>query len=311
MSLIGLQYRFNSPHAGASRLQDAYVGQIIIVNLDIAWQTATPIPNRWNDGSLIVQVVRDGTRWMEQRGEQGMKCSCGDVAVVDPLYWYKATVHAQTSMSILRIPRSALRERGLHGEFPVICCPDPANPDVRAVRDFILYMTSQAGKASNAMLVQLSEQCMDLADVLVSDRSRPAPKRSNAVTVLRAKQLIARRIGDHDLCVASIAAELNMTPRNLTFVLQAGGLSPMRYVWSVRLEHAARLLVGASRGDIKTLAHQCGFASPAHFARVFKARYDMTPRDYMESHKTARRDAVNRCSCATCQALKSREQPNR
>src|SRR5262249_920782 len=122
--------------------------------------------------------------------------------------------------------------------------------------------------------------------------SRPALTRSKAVTLLHAKQLIARRIGDPGLCVASIAAELNVTPRDLTRALQSSGLSPMRYALTLRLERAARLLAGASQGEIQTIAYRCGFASPAHFARVFKARYDMTPRDYAESHNTRRHGAA-------------------
>ncbi|MFC0401667.1 helix-turn-helix domain-containing protein [Paraburkholderia rhizosphaerae] len=292
MSSIGLQYRFDSPHPGASTNNCVHVGQSAIVKLDIAWQSAVPIRHHGGGGHLFVQVVRSGTRWIEQRSGQIMRFGPGEVAVVDPEVWYKATVRERSSMSVLRIPRVALQERELNDHFPLTCRPDPASPDVCAVRDFVVYACSQAGKVSEAMLAKLMEQVLDLMDVLVSDRHSPAPGRSNAVTVLRVKQLIARRIGDPGLSAASIAAELNMSTRSLSRVLHASGLSAMHFAWSLRLEHAAQLLVGVSRGEIQTIAYRCGFASPAHFARAFKARYNMTPRDYADSYNTVCGDAA-------------------
>ncbi|CAB3756526.1 helix-turn-helix domain-containing protein [Paraburkholderia humisilvae] len=287
MASIGLQYKFDSPHSGASMHSGRCAAKHAIVNLDIAWQSVAPIRHRGDDGDLFVQVIKSGTRWIEQRDGQTFAFGPGDMAVVDPHAWHNASVRERTRMSILRIPRSAFKERGLRDRFPAICRPDPASSDVCAVRDFVLYLTSQAGKASEATLTRLAEQCVDLMDVLLDDRSGPVLGRSNVVTVRRAKQLISRHIGDPDLSVERIAAELNMSTSSLTRALHASGLSVMRYAWSLRLEHAAyRLRADSSHGAIKAIAYQCGFTSHAHFSRVFKARYDMTPREYAESHKT-------------------------
>jgi AraC-like DNA-binding protein len=293
MSSIGLQYRFDSSHhSGASTHNSTHAGQSVIVDLDIAWQSASPITRRGDDEHLFVQIVRSGMRRVEQRG-QTMTFGPGDVAVLDPLAWYDASVRERTHLSILRIPRSALRERGLRHRFPVVCCPDHASPDVCAVRDFVLNAASQAGKASEAMLARFGDQCLDLMDVLINDRSGSVAARSTAVTVLRAKQLIARHIADPDLSTARIAAELHISISTLTRALQANGLSAMRYAWSLRIEHAARhLRADASHGAIKAIAYQCGFTNLAHFSRAFKARYDMTPREYAASHKVARTEAA-------------------
>jgi AraC-like DNA-binding protein len=292
MSSVGLQYRFDASHSGASTHSSTYAGQSVIVDLDIAWQSASPIVRRGGDEHLFVQIVRSGMRRVEQRG-QTMTFGPGDVAVLDPLTWYDASVRERTRMSILRIRRSALRERGLRDRFPVICRPDRASPDVCAVRDFVLNAASQAGKASEPMLARFGDQCLDLMDVLINDRSGPASVRSTEVTVLRAKQLIARHIADPDLSTGRIAAELNMSISSLTRALQASGLSAMRYAWSLRIERAARQLrADAPHGAIKAIAYQCGFTNLAHFSRAFKARYDMTPREYAASHKTARTGAA-------------------
>jgi AraC-like DNA-binding protein len=67
----------------------------------------------------------------------------------------------------------------------------------------------------------------------------------------------------------------------------------MDHASSLRLEHAARRLrTGASHGSIKAISYQCGFKSQAHFCRLFKARYGMTPREYSASHGLANCEAA-------------------
>src|SRR5262249_33303283 len=143
------------------------------------------------------------------------------------------------------------RERGLRSSFPVALHPDPASADVCAVRDVLLNLTSQGGKASEGLLARLGGQCIDLFDVLIDSGDEPGSRRADVVTVRRAKQLIARDFGDPDLNVERIADALHMSVSSLTRAFQANGLSTMRYVWSMRLEHAARrLLTDASHGTI-------------------------------------------------------------
>ncbi|MFC0397270.1 helix-turn-helix domain-containing protein [Paraburkholderia rhizosphaerae] len=288
MSSVGHQYHFDSPDPGPSIHCGVHTGKITIVNLDIAWQSASPIMRGSHLDNLFLQVVKSGTRCIEQRG-QTYKLRPGDVAVVDPLTRYKASVHERTTISIIRIPRSALSDRGLRYRFPVVWCPDPTSPDVRAVRDFVLCLASQADKATGLLLARLGEQCLDLMDVLVNESGRPLMARSPSLIVTRAKQMILRRVCDPNLSPGCIAAALNMSTSSLTRALRANGLSVMRYVWSLRLECAARRLgVGASHGAIKAIAYQCGFPSHSHFSRAFKARYDMTPREYATCNQMAR-----------------------
>jgi AraC-like DNA-binding protein len=210
---------------------------------------------------------------------------------IDPQVGFKESFRESTRLVVLNIPKSALRQRGLRIHVPNTCIRDPASPDVDVMREFVLHVASHAGKASDALLARLGNQCLDLMDVLINGHNDPASDSASAATALRAKQLIARHIGDPSLSVARIAAQLNMSASSLTRTLRAQGLSPMRYAWSLRLEHAARLLADAPRGSIGEVAFQCGFANAAHFSRAFKERFGMTPRDYAASRKAARSNA--------------------
>jgi AraC-like DNA-binding protein len=143
-------------------------------------------------------------------------------------------------------------------------------------------MARQAGEVSQELLARLGDQCLDLLEVLIDDSAASSRGRISAATVVRVKQVIARRLGDPHLSVARIAAELNISASQLTRTMKAHDLSPMRYAWSLRLEHAAQLLSCTSKDTLqaKEIAYRCGFTSAAHFSRAFKERYGMSPRDF-------------------------------
>ncbi|HEY4352596.1 MAG TPA: helix-turn-helix domain-containing protein [Paraburkholderia sp.] len=292
VSAHGMQCRVDACHSAPSTVKIARAGQTDIFDIDVAWQSVSPIMQRpcfWNGEHLFLKVVRSGAMSIEQRG-QTVTFGPGDIAVLDPLHMFNESFRERTRLSILRFPKAALRERGLRHGFPTVCRPDSASADVGAVREFVLNLTSQAGKASEPLLERLGDQCLDLMDVIVNQRDSCASRRASVATMLRAKQVIARRIGDPDLSVVRIAEELNISTSCLTRALRANGLSPMRYAWSLRLEHAMRMLAGAPQGAIQAIAYQCGFASAAHFSRAFKERYGMTPRAYAASRKPVTAD---------------------
>ncbi|TDY38240.1 AraC-like protein [Paraburkholderia rhizosphaerae] len=289
MARQGLRCRFDPSHFGKSTKYTAPAGSTDIAKLDVVWQTVSPLKhaNTWNHEHLYVQIVTRGTIWIEQCG-QLMRLESGDIALIDPLTRYDESVRESASLSVLYVQRSALRERGLRDRFPAVRRPDPASPDVRAVREFVLYLASQAGSVDEALLARLGDQCLDLMNALLEDGNRPGSNQSACITALRAKQLIARRIGDPDLSVASIATELNVSTRTLTRALQANGMSAMRYAWLLRIEHAARLLASTPHRKIQEIACRYGFSDAAHFSREFKKRYDMTPREYAADRNTTR-----------------------
>lgn len=64
------------------------------------------------------------------------------------------------------------------------------------------------------------------------------------------------------------------------------GCSPIAFVVERRLEHAVLLLTTTTEG-IGQIAQRCGFSGQSYFARLFKDKYGMTPRDYRESGRRA------------------------
>lgn len=282
MSLYGMQCRTDAAHAARSNVTIGHAGRTSVIDAELAWHTVSPDARGnagWDDDTLFLKIVRRGTVKIEQKGQQ-MSFSDGELFFVDPRHGFDEVFREPASMTILQLSKAALRERGLRHRFATLHAPAHDAPDVRAVRDFVLGLRAQIGKASAPLLSRLGDQCLDLMDVMIGAGAQPASTHSSAATALRARQLIARRIGDPELSLVSVAKELNLSTSTLTRALKASGLSPMRYAWSLRLERAARLLAETPKGAIQEIAFQCGFASAAHFSRAFKERYAMTPREY-------------------------------
>ncbi|CAH0191209.1 Transcriptional activator FeaR [Pseudomonas sp. Bi70] len=127
---------------------------------------------------------------------------------------------------------------------------------------------AQDGAAVQDALISLLQPC--LQDSTDSPRGRPLRR--------MAEQLIQESL-PHAPSPAELAARLNISVRQLYRQFEIDGDSICRYVQRQRLECSARdLLDDALR--ITTIAYKWGFSDSAHFSRVFKRQYGVSPRDY-------------------------------
>lgn len=86
------------------------------------------------------------------------------------------------------------------------------------------------------------------------------------------------------LDVEALAARAAMSPRTLhRHMRDELGVSPARFVESVRLDAVRRWLQG-QKIDLATLASRAGFSGPDHLIRAFSRRFGVTPAAYRQIH---------------------------
>lgn len=56
--------------------------------------------------------------------------------------------------------------------------------------------------------------------------------------------------------------------------------TPHKYLTDLRLQAAADLLRGGSGSSVTEIARMCGYHDPLYFSRMFKKRYNVSPREY-------------------------------
>lgn len=106
-------------------------------------------------------------------------------------------------------------------------------------------------------------------------------------TVQRAKAYVEANLGDPGLDPPLLAAAVGVSLRRLQELFHERGRHISNYIWGRRLETAAKRLSDPASAhlSIGMLAYGCGFSSQAHFARRFKDRYDLSPRDYRQARR--------------------------
>lgn len=134
---------------------------------------------------------------------------------------------------------------------------------------------------------------MDLLAVSLAMEGRPVAVSAEAqdgAVRRRALAAIDARLGSAQLNAASLARGLGVSRSTLYRLFSAdGGVNA--YIRQRRLERVHQLLgQPATSEPIATLAERWGFCDAAHFGRLFREAYGMTPGDY-RAMRRALRDA--------------------
>lgn len=88
---------------------------------------------------------------------------------------------------------------------------------------------------------------------------------------------IRRHLGDASLSVGTVARGIGVSERSLTRAFAETGQGVARTILEMRLTAAHRQLTSAGAPQVHEVAHRCGFVSAAHFSRVFRDHYGVTP----------------------------------
>jgi AraC-like DNA-binding protein len=285
----GMKCRLHDSRSADCRIRERQLGSFLILDTEMAHQAVSPILREnacWNGDHLFLKVIERGSISIEQNGST-QTFSQRSVLAVDPLYAYAEHFDEPSSVTVLRLPKQALRDRGLPYSFRDVHTGDSSSPDIQAVCDFLLLLARQDGAISDSLSRLMSDQCLDFMDIVFNEGSKSGRKRTSATTlVLRAKQVMRRLARNPDLDVSSIARELNVSPNYLTRAFRASSQTPMRYLMSLRLDLASKLLTERNL-QVKEVAFSCGFVSTSHFCNVFKREFGMSPLEFASTRQPA------------------------
>jgi AraC-like DNA-binding protein len=135
---------------------------------------------------------------------------------------------------------------------------------------------------------EVSGQLLDVLttaySIAVGGDAPEAPLR--AARASAAREHIEANLADPLLSPRRVAAALRLSSRYLRDVMADEGECLSTYILRRRLEECSKRLASASSRvrTITDIAFSCGFNNAAHFTRVFKAKYGLSPRDYRKLH---------------------------
>ncbi|CAB3756484.1 helix-turn-helix transcriptional regulator [Paraburkholderia solisilvae] len=276
------------------------LGDLNVVTLDAVGLSKHGISMFPGDLSLI--FVKSGFITLKSvSGLQRLNSEC--LYIANPLAIYKQqNFDSQTKLISISIPKHLFLEGGFITKSFEGIAANMSNPDARAVADLILSIVEQNGSTSLALRERQGRHLLDLVGILVGNPLAVVSPGKRDMTLLRAKNYVAQHLDDLDLNVSRIATSIGVSPSQLNRLFKDRSKTVMRYVWSCRLDRAADLLRRRDRSNISIgeIAYSCGFTNHAHFSRVFKERFGMSPSGYVslravESNATftSKEDAEN------------------
>lgn len=117
-------------------------------------------------------------------------------------------------------------------------------------------------------------------DALDAEPDRP----HDSAIFTAALRHIRARTSQLDLTAAAIADAIGCSRARLYRVFAANGRAVGDAIRNARIELASTQLVNRPDTPVKQIAHSCGYADAAAFARAFRAATGLTPSDFRERH---------------------------
>lgn len=232
---------------------------------------------------VLVSFAHEGRAAVIQQGREAV-LDVGGFAIYDTRRPYQLHFSGAFRQTVVQMPRTSLQQRFGNIEYVTALALSRNNPLDRLVFDFFSGLSLLDGQLADSQQHRLAEQGIDLLAMALAERGKgqvlPGARR-NAL-LFRIKDHIQSRLVDPDLSLTSVSEQFGISARYVNTLFQQEQTSFGRYLLSTRLQHCARdlrepALAGARVSEI---AYRWGFNDIAHFSRVFKARYEMSAREY-------------------------------
>jgi AraC-like DNA-binding protein len=131
---------------------------------------------------------------------------------------------------------------------------------------------------------RLAMNVVDLLATVMADElySRPTESAHNPRLLRQAHQFIESQLGNEELTPAAVAAAQYISVRTLHQVFAGSGTTVARWIRDRRLEKCRRDLEDPLLADVPigAVGARWGLTDPAHFSRLFRTAYGLSPAQY-------------------------------
>jgi AraC-like DNA-binding protein len=234
---------------------------------------------------LLVAAVMRGSATVRQHGRTA-DLGPGDVALLTSTASFSSR-YRQGHKHVLMLPVDELRMPASLIRDSVARRVPARHPLATVLGPFFAGLATAAPSLTTPERSAIEEPVTDLVRALVATLSgneeRAAEPLARTLKV-RIPAYLERHFASPELTAESVARAHGISERYLYSVLASAGISLGEWVRNRRLAAARDDLADPSL-SVATIAHRWGFADHAHFSRLFRARYGMTPTDWR--HGTA------------------------
>ena len=236
-------------------------------------------------GDRLYAVFTQSGRHAIQQNERDAVCRAGDFVVLDHR---PGVSEIETgSFLILDLPRQRLESVLGPSQLFTTLSVGANLASTTLANTYVQELIRLEDRLNPHGAARMASIGIDLVVACLAERLAQEVPRSlhGNATVQRAKAYIEAHLSDTSLDPPKLAAAVGVSLRRLQELFHERGRHISEYIWGRRLEAAAKRLSDSACAhlSIGMLAYGCGFSSQAHFARRFKDRYGVSPREYRQA----------------------------
>jgi AraC-like DNA-binding protein len=243
-------------------------------------------PSRVEQDCYFAVLLTAGKYKLEQQGRE-VVLEKGDMTLYDATEWHRITMPEAASKIIVTIPRPLLNQR-INNLENLTAKKISAKSGIGAVTSSYIQTTvNQLHNIDKTSFLEMTDPVLDILTLSLNQLKPSAIHLSGtkSSTLFHVKKYIQQHCGNSELTPEIISQAVGLSIRYMNNLFNSEQTSLMRYVTEQRLCLVHRHLSSQKfrHRSITELAMQSGFNNMAHFSRVFKAKYGMSPRQYRES----------------------------
>ena len=240
------------------------------------------------DQLFLILQKRGGCEVFSEVGD-AVRMLAGDAILVNPQTPYILNFQGAADQICIQIPSADIRQRISNQDHLIVGRKIDRADSVSKVLAASINDLAESVERS----AEEAESSVDLFyDVIVGCLRRICqkfPSRDYAPRLTAFNALVGFVVNNltaEELSPAAAAAELGMSLRSLNRLCYENGTTFGKLVLNSRLTaaaHALRESRGDARGRITHIAFELGFADLSHFSKAFKAKYGVSPANFLKS----------------------------
>jgi AraC family transcriptional activator of tynA and feaB len=266
-----------------SSIAAGHVGPLGVSRIASPAQSVTRTPSQVSRqaGDIFFLNLPLTDRSSARQDGRTAQLKAGDFAIIDSSRPFELAFEDNFEQISLTLPHDLLA--------PLLATPDRATAvrvhgdrGVGAVASGALRALADASGSFDRQAVRsLTQHAAALVALALGGVTAPRASATPALLLQAALDEAERSLSDPDLSPARVAERIAISTRYLHQLFSEHGTSFGRWVLARRLQRCHRDLTDSDRNHwtIADIACEHGFRDPSYFARVFKARYGISPHE--------------------------------
>jgi AraC family transcriptional activator of tynA and feaB len=237
-------------------------------------------------GDWYQAVFQVAGRLATTQNDQAVQLAAGDVALFDAARpWTCSTSNAE--WLTLRLPRRSLVSHLRFEPTGGLSRPG-ATLAARLLFGIVRDAVEGDGSPSSPTDAYMQMTVYYLVGALFAPSDPRPVSRHGDKLFTRIRSIVQDRFDDPDFGPCKLAAETGISVRYVQKLFTERGSTFTQFIYSLRLDHAARLLhrralLGICQ-PLSEIAYACGFNDYSHFARKFRHRFGFSPGAHAGGH---------------------------